>query len=247
MTSIIKVDTIQDQDGNNIINENANTITIGASGDTITIPAGATFDASASTTTLPDDSVTTAKIVDANVTLAKLSATGTKDATTFLRGDNTFAEAGGGIEEADMFRLTASHTGDGDITSNLERVDSSGFSKIGTGMTESSGIFTFPSTGIYQILVQANISYNNQSDNSATVSTSITLNNSSYTNVAYALSGNGNQTGATGVTCYSQYFLDVTDISNVKVKFTTGSFQGTLEGDTDINRTCFSFIRLGDT
>ena len=43
MTSIIKVDTIQDQDGNNIINENANTITIGASGDTITIPAGATL------------------------------------------------------------------------------------------------------------------------------------------------------------------------------------------------------------
>ena len=43
MTSIIKVDTIQDQSGNNIINENANTITIGASGDTITIPAGATL------------------------------------------------------------------------------------------------------------------------------------------------------------------------------------------------------------
>ena len=29
MSSIIKVDTIQDQDGNNIINENSNTITIG--------------------------------------------------------------------------------------------------------------------------------------------------------------------------------------------------------------------------
>jgi hypothetical protein len=43
MTSIIKVDTIQDQDGNNIINENADTITIGASGDTISIPAGATL------------------------------------------------------------------------------------------------------------------------------------------------------------------------------------------------------------
>jgi hypothetical protein len=53
MTSIIKVDTIQDQDGNNIINENANTITIGASGDTITIPAGATIDASGATVTLP--------------------------------------------------------------------------------------------------------------------------------------------------------------------------------------------------
>jgi len=42
MTSILKADTIQDAAGNNIINENANTITIGASGDTITIPAGAT-------------------------------------------------------------------------------------------------------------------------------------------------------------------------------------------------------------
>ncbi len=37
MTSIIKVNTIQDADGNNIINENSNTITIGASGDTTNI------------------------------------------------------------------------------------------------------------------------------------------------------------------------------------------------------------------
>ena len=42
MSSILKVDTIQDQSGNNIINESNNVITIGASGDTITVPAGAT-------------------------------------------------------------------------------------------------------------------------------------------------------------------------------------------------------------
>ena len=35
-------------------------------------------------------------VSDNTVSLAKLTATGTKDATTFLRGDNTFAEAGGG-------------------------------------------------------------------------------------------------------------------------------------------------------
>jgi hypothetical protein len=56
-------------------------VTLGDSGDTFTIPAGATFDSSSGTLTLPDGSVS----------LAKLSATGTKDATTFLRGDNTFA------------------------------------------------------------------------------------------------------------------------------------------------------------
>jgi hypothetical protein len=43
MTSILKVDTIQDQAGNNIINESSDTITIGASGDTISIPSGATL------------------------------------------------------------------------------------------------------------------------------------------------------------------------------------------------------------
>jgi hypothetical protein len=42
-----------------------------------------------------DGTVTTAKLADSSVSLAKLTATGTKDATTFLRGDNTFASAGG--------------------------------------------------------------------------------------------------------------------------------------------------------
>mgnify|MGYP003633252768 CR=1 FL=1 len=37
MTAILKVDTIQDTAGNNIINESADTITIGASGDTTNI------------------------------------------------------------------------------------------------------------------------------------------------------------------------------------------------------------------
>ena len=37
MSSILKVDTIQDQSGNNIINESGNVITIGASGDTVNL------------------------------------------------------------------------------------------------------------------------------------------------------------------------------------------------------------------
>ena len=47
------------------------------------------------TITPSDNTVTTAKLADSSVSLAKLTATGTKDATTFLRGDNTFAAAGG--------------------------------------------------------------------------------------------------------------------------------------------------------
>ena len=41
MTSTIKVNNIQNQCGQNIINENSNTITIGASGDTVALASGA--------------------------------------------------------------------------------------------------------------------------------------------------------------------------------------------------------------
>jgi hypothetical protein len=66
MTAILKVDTIQDTGGNTIISSDG---------------AG---------------NVTTSNLADNSVSLAKLTATGTKDATTFLRGDNTFATTGGG-------------------------------------------------------------------------------------------------------------------------------------------------------
>jgi len=46
MTAILKVDTIQDTAGNNIINESSDTITIGASGDTVNVSTGATVDSS---------------------------------------------------------------------------------------------------------------------------------------------------------------------------------------------------------
>ena len=50
---------------------------------------------------------------DGTVSLDKLSASGTKDATTFLRGDNSFQEVpAGGITEADQWRLTADKTTD---------------------------------------------------------------------------------------------------------------------------------------
>ena len=41
MTSTIKVNNIQNQCGANIIKEDSNTITLGASGDTVTLASGA--------------------------------------------------------------------------------------------------------------------------------------------------------------------------------------------------------------
>jgi hypothetical protein len=43
---------------------------------------------------ITDATIVNGDIANATIALAKLSATGTADATTFLRGDNTFASAG---------------------------------------------------------------------------------------------------------------------------------------------------------
>src|SRR5210317_1446528 len=92
-------------------------------------------------------------------TFANQIKTGGKLDADGLDLTDTFAFTGtvtgtGGITEADMFRLTAvtNQNTDADITTNIERVDDATFSKIGTGMTESSGVFTFPSTGLYLII-----------------------------------------------------------------------------------------------
>ena len=65
MASILKVNTIQDTDGNNIINENSNVITIGASGDTITVPAGATVSGFTSAG-IDDNATSTAITIDSS-------------------------------------------------------------------------------------------------------------------------------------------------------------------------------------
>ena len=67
-------------------------------------------------------------------------------------GSGTFTSSlpNTGITEADMWRLTTSITSNANpISSNLERVDDASFSKIGTGMSVSSGYWSFPSTGLY--------------------------------------------------------------------------------------------------
>jgi hypothetical protein len=56
-----------------VIPQSGTTLTLGESGDTVSVPSGATLDASNATLTLPDDSVTTAKIDDGAVTSAKIA------------------------------------------------------------------------------------------------------------------------------------------------------------------------------
>jgi len=204
-------------------------------------------DGTVTTAKLGDSAVTTAKLNDASVSLAKLTATGTKDATTFLRGDNTFAAAGGGITEADQWRLAASITSDTDpISANLERVDDATFSKIGTGMSVSSGHWTFPSTGLYYVNAHAQL-FPASGDN-LTLGTHVSSDSgSSYDLVIQTNFGSaGGQQGGGVNNCT---FVNVTNASTFRIKFSAGSFAAgsELNANTNFNFTNFTFIRLGDS
>ena len=152
-----------------------------------------------------------------------------------------------GISEFDHWYLTSDVTADGDITSNLSRNDKTGApSQIGTGMSQSSGVFTFPSTGKYLVIVSVEYGLNG-SDN-VNFRTQVTTNNSSYSNQGRAIDGN-NGSGVRSGNATSFSFIDVTDTSQVKVKFNVSSITAgsTVKGDaTDIS-TSFVFVRLGNT
>ena len=155
-----------------------------------------------------------------------------------------------GITMLDQWRLTSALSLSGNattaITANLERNDTSGFAQIGTGMTESSGVFTFPSTGIYEIYAFGNfygglditfcrVEIRTTSDNFGSVDTLQNAGNSHTFNGYYAMAP-----------AYAVF--DVTNTSTHKVKFNARhQNSGNLEGSSSNNTTWFSFKRIGDT
>ena len=174
----------------------------------------------------------------------------------FLKTDgagNLSFSSVGGITEADQWRVTTSFTLTGgseiDITSNLERVDNSAQGYLGTGMSQSSGIFTFPSTGIWLVKYHLTASQNGE-NRYINAYINATTNNSTYVRQAVA-SALMKQTSSSDGYSYRgcESLIDVTSTANVKVKFSALSASSTpdVSGESTLNWTYFTFIRLGDT
>ena len=189
---------------------------------------------------LPDDSVV----------LADLSATGTASSSTFLRGDNAWAAVpAGGITNACAWRITSSFTGNADpLDSNWEEVDTGAYSTLGSGITESSGHFTFPSTGYWLIIFHIKTQHNGNTRYTQ-MALETTTNNSSYSEICTATcsqtySGNSASQSAVG-----SHIIDCTDTANVKFRFEVAAYESstTTTGDSNGSWTYFTALRLGDT
>ena len=154
------------------------------------------------------------------------------------------------ITNASQWRLNADFTGDkAPIDTDLEEVDTPvGFGVLGSSMTESSGIFTFPSTG-YWLIKFFGLFYfapgGSSTSNKVTIQT--TTNDSTYEIAIEGSTPISQQYDTAGASV--EYIFDVTDTANCKCRFhiDVANASTTTMGNTDQNETYMTFLRLADT
>ena len=103
---------------------------------------------------ITDGIITNAKLAQDVISAETELATAPADTDEFLISDagtlkriDASLVGGGGITVAQQWRVTSNFnetSGVNDVTANWEAVDSDGYGVLGSAMSESSGIFTFP-------------------------------------------------------------------------------------------------------
>ena len=157
-----------------------------------------------------------------------------------------------GITMADQWRVNTGGTlttdGTTDFNANWERGDTNSHGQIGSGMNESSGVFTFPSTGIYQIIAIMSFKRNSGDNRYANLQLKVTTDGGS----SYNLAADGFATFAADYNisnAIAHFLFDVTSVSTHKVFFSAYTNRSSVLflGNTGYNENSFTFIKLGDT
>ena len=185
-------------------------------------------------------------------TATNVSVASSVTASTFFGSGANLTGISAGITMADQWRLNTGGTltsdGPTQFTANWERGDTNSQGYIGSAMTESSGIFTFPSTGIYWIHSQMSFKRNSGDNRFAQLQLNVTTDNGTYTN---ASSGFAIFPSAYNTTnAIANFIFDVTNTSTHKVKFSAYTNRSSvlfLANSTAYEGNSFIFLKLGDT
>jgi len=198
--------------------------------------------------------LTTPDTLAANKTFKLPGADGSSNQAMVTNGSGALLFASLGVTMADQWMLTSNFSPGGAVsivTSGWGRVSRAGYGSIGSAMTESSGVFTYPQTGIYFVEYTAQlISTSAQRYLGQRIQT--THNNSSYSHATDVLTHIGitNSYGAYAQAT-SSVIQDVQDVTQDKVRFCVSAItpsDTTLQGDgSGRAATHVTFIRLGDT
>jgi len=206
-------------------------IQINGDGTITGISVGGLPDGIVDTDMIANNAVATGKIADNAVTSAKSSGLG-------------------GLAMADQWRVSSDNGETDDTTiSGFERNDTN-FAQIGTGMTHSSGVFTFPATGIYKVDYHVT-SQRAANQNLFRVGYYLQLSTDSGSNFStvtfsssqMASAGDNQQTFSCG-----NAILDITNASTFRVRlYVNASTHVRPKYSSTDNETYLTFLKLGDT
>jgi len=188
-----------------------------------------------------------ADIADADLFIIDDGAGGTNRKTTAAR-IKTYI--GGGITMVDQWRIIADANyagGTNTITGTWERNDTTGAALLGSAMSVSSGVFTFPATGIYLIEAGLYLVRHDTTSRYNLLGIRTCQDGSSFADrvqiPTHVEDVSGQHANAT-----ANYVFDVTNTSTHKVLLVLENAASiTLAGDTGKDRSFIRFIRLGDT
>ena len=156
----------------------------------------------------------------------------------------------GGLAMADEWRVASDNGETNDSTiGGWERNDTD-FAQIGTGMTQSSGVFTFPATGIYKVEFYAT-SRRAANQNLNVVRYRLQVSTDSGSNfTTRALSSSQMASAGDNQETFSccSAILDVTNVSTFRVRlYVAATTHVRPLYDSSSNQTCMTFLKLGDT
>ena len=171
-------------------------------------------------------------------------------------GNLSFGAVSAGITHANLYRLHTSftHTGTHTDLTNWEQADDASSGKIGTWSDPSSGVFTFPATGIYDVHAMT-MMYMGNGVNTPWAGLEIYVTPDNGSNWDLVSNGYVSQSDDLGETRYHNQgcdaLVDVTNTSNVKLKIRavrdTNYGNVVFAGSSDQNNSYVKFVRLGDT
>ena len=161
----------------------------------------------------------------------------------------------GGITMAQQWRLSSNFTSNNNdqTVTGWEAADQAGSVAIGSAMTESSGVFTFPQTGIYEITQTIVFGSNDSADTNVSVVMQLSTDTgSNYTNQSLVWIGfeSDGSSPPSRQSAHQTIIMDVTNVSTDRFRVRGSNGDQTnafFEGNTAYNATTLLFKRIGDT
>jgi hypothetical protein len=153
----------------------------------------------------------------------------------------------GGLTVADQYDITSNITSTQTVITNWARPTGTLQGNLGSGVTETSGIFSFPSTGYY--LVNFYLTANVTTGSPAYFVLGMYTTNDDFSSEDQVFNISVKAPSNQAHMAQKSVILDITNISNDKVKLTMPTVSGTISvaGSTTETRSAIQFFKLGDT